>query len=216
MLMTSVNKASNWNNIYCGNLACVGDEHTIKIEIEIVRDRRCEMAVAQVTARSCGDCMMCCKLLSIEELEKPAGIWCRHARSGQGCGIYKDRPNACSHFLCEWMTNPNLGQNWKPTSAKFVIFTSSIDQSLNICPDTGYPNAWRQEPYYSVLKETAARLIEQKKITRVTVGEMNTVLLPDRDEVVRCRPGSQITVIVTNSSAGTRYDLKVEPPLTHR
>jgi hypothetical protein len=153
--------------------------------------------------------MMCCKLPDIEAFEKPAGVWCRHAKAGQGCSIYEDRPSVCRNFLCEWMTDMFLGEEWKPTVAKFLVFTNAIDKSLSILPDTGYPNSWRQEPYYSALKKTAARLIEQKRMTRVIVGQKTVVLLPDRDEVVHTKPDSKLSVVTTHSSAGPKYTVNV-------
>src|SRR5436305_14221849 len=44
--------------------------------------------------RSCGDCTLCCKLLSITELEKPIGKWCPHCEIGKGCKIYDCRPQS--------------------------------------------------------------------------------------------------------------------------
>ena len=45
------------------------------------------------TARACGNCSLCCKLLAIAELNKPIDTWCPHARPGRGgCSIYPDRP----------------------------------------------------------------------------------------------------------------------------
>jgi hypothetical protein len=42
--------------------------------------------------RACGDCTLCCKVMAIEALAKPAGSWCRHCKPGQGCAIYAERP----------------------------------------------------------------------------------------------------------------------------
>ena len=47
-----------------------------------------------VPGRACGTCMMCCKVPYIKEFEKPAGVWCRHAVPGKGCGIYESRPGS--------------------------------------------------------------------------------------------------------------------------
>src|SRR4051794_3985517 len=47
-----------------------------------------------VPGRACGSCMMCCKVPYIKEFEKPAGVWCKHAVAGKGCGIYESRPGS--------------------------------------------------------------------------------------------------------------------------
>ena len=63
--------------------------------------------------RPCGECSLCCKLLSIHQREeggradfpfdKPAGTWCKHCNPGHGSGssprrnflIYAGHTNAC-------------------------------------------------------------------------------------------------------------------------
>src|ERR1700719_447449 len=47
-----------------------------------------------IPGRACGTCMMCCKVPAIEEFAKPPGVWCKHAVSGRGCGIYAERPGS--------------------------------------------------------------------------------------------------------------------------
>jgi len=39
-------------------------------------------------ARVCGSCSLCCKLLPIPPLNKPAGKRCDYQRHGKGCTIY--------------------------------------------------------------------------------------------------------------------------------
>ena len=77
-----------------------------------------------VADRTCGSCMMCCKLPKIEALGKAMGVWCRFAKSGQGCTNYDDRPTQCSTFFCDWMRDASFGPEWQPSVAKFMFFTS--------------------------------------------------------------------------------------------
>lgn len=53
--------------------------------------------------RECGGCTMCCKVMHVPELEKPAGTWCPHCDIGEGCGIYDERPKPCRDFECLWL-----------------------------------------------------------------------------------------------------------------
>jgi len=62
-----------------------------------------------VPGRACGTCMMCCKVPYIKEFEKPAGVWCKHAVAGKGCGIYESRPSSCRAFYCMWMQDASFG-----------------------------------------------------------------------------------------------------------
>ena len=79
-------------------------------------DRRLEQPVAahdQMTAagRECGDCTLCCKVMAIEQLAKPASAWCPHCKPGRGCRIYADRPAECRAFSCLWLVNDRLGRS---------------------------------------------------------------------------------------------------------
>lgn len=61
-----------------------------------------------MSARACGGCTMCCKVMMVEaddgSLFSPWGKWCKHAVVGQGCRIYADpaKPKLCSSFRCLW------------------------------------------------------------------------------------------------------------------
>lgn len=54
-----------------------------------------------VSERSCGSCTLCCRVLEIQALDKPAGLLCRH-NTGSGCRIYPERPEACARWHCLW------------------------------------------------------------------------------------------------------------------
>jgi len=93
---------------------------------------------------------MCCKVIRIVELEKPAGVWCRHARPGHGCSIYADRPTPCQEFRCVWLDQPETPEALKPERTK-VVLASSETKLIAHC-DPADPTAWRREPMYSFLK----------------------------------------------------------------
>jgi hypothetical protein len=59
--------------------------------------------VTEAPARQCGGCTLCCKLVPVEQLEKPAGVRCKHQRSGKGCMIYAKRPWSCREWTCLWI-----------------------------------------------------------------------------------------------------------------
>src|SRR3977135_545867 len=74
-----------------------------------------------VPGRSCGTCIMCCKVYAIRELNKRAGQMCVHAERGCGCKIYDNRPDVCRSFYCMWRVDATLGPEWKPETARFVV-----------------------------------------------------------------------------------------------
>jgi hypothetical protein len=71
--------------------------------------------------RSCEGCTTCCKLLSIDELKKPAQTWCQHCEIGVGCKIYSERPDDCRTFYCGWVLDGAIGDEWDPRRSKMVI-----------------------------------------------------------------------------------------------
>ena len=101
------------------------------------------------TARSCGDCSLCCRLLEIRaehapEIAKPAGEWCKHCTQ-PGCGIHARRPSLCRDFACQWLLDPRLGPEWfPPTAGMFLAF---VDGILYVVADPDGPDNWRREPY---------------------------------------------------------------------
>ena len=54
-------------------------------------------------ARSCGSCSLCCTVLRVDELEKPAGFDCPQQRGEAGCAIHETRPSVCRGYHCLWL-----------------------------------------------------------------------------------------------------------------
>jgi hypothetical protein len=125
--------------------------------------------------------MMCCKVLRIEELEKPAGTWCRHVVMGKGCGIYENRPGVCQTFNCQWLLDPSLGAEWKPEKAKFVMYPDRNNtEVLNISVDPAFPDARTKPSFLPKIKQWVADGATLGRIVVVRVGTRLTVILPDR------------------------------------
>lgn len=107
--------------------------------------------------KSCGDCGLCCKLIGVQALEKPQFVWCKSYKKGSGCRIYDDRPHDCRVFVCYWMHVPNLGEDWRPDRAGFVMHIADGGARLNIEVEPATPQAWRREPYLSTFRGWAAQ-----------------------------------------------------------
>jgi hypothetical protein len=139
-------------------------------------------AATQVASgKTCGTCMMCCKVPLIEELDKPAGQWCRHAVIGKGCGIYEDRPSVCRNFLCQWMLDPRLGPEWKPEKAKFVLYPDRYKEEIfNVAVDPAFPDAWTKPPFFAALKNWVREGAELGRFVVVHIGTRRVAVLPDR------------------------------------
>ncbi len=127
--------------------------------------------------RQCGDCTLCCKVMAIEELAKPASAWCPHCEPGRGCRIYPDRPVECRSFSCVWLVNELLEEHWKPSRSKLVLTTS--EDGLEVRCDPGFPDACRREPFRSELREWAVSGETLDMTVVVIVGQRMTLLTPE-------------------------------------
>jgi Fe-S-cluster containining protein len=119
--------------------------------------------------------------LPVQELSKPAGQWCIHSAPGSGCKVHHTRPDACRRFFCAWRLDPNLGPEWKPDVARFVLSEDPARQALVLSADPGMPLAWKRAPYYGRLKQFAGRLFAEDKRLLVDLRGQITIVLPDRD-----------------------------------
>lgn len=106
------------------------------------------------TNKSCGECGLCCKLLSAPSLGKPPRKWCAHFRRGRGCDIYADRPHECSGFNCGWLLTPQLGDEWRPDRAGFLLHQEAGRILVEV--DPSLPQAWKKPPFEATLREWAA------------------------------------------------------------
>lgn len=106
--------------------------------------------------RECGSCSLCCKLLYVPELNKPIDTWCPNCRPGhRGCTVYSSRPSHCERFTCLWLDG-RVDEHWFPARCKMML-TQRKEKQLIVTVDPNFPNAWRQEPYYSTLRAITNR-----------------------------------------------------------
>ena len=138
-------------------------------------------SASTVAVRGCDGCTMCCKIMRIDALQKPRGVWCKHCKPGLGCLIYANKPQECSAFLCGYLTDPRLGEDWKPSRSKLVLLTDAGGNRLVAHVDPQRPDAWKQEPYYSGLKEWAKAGAVHGKHVAVCIGQRTYFIFPDRD-----------------------------------
>ena len=73
------------------------------------------------SARRCGDCQLCCKLLPVVELGKPASCRCEHQRAGKGCAIYADKPMSCALWNCRWLVDDECASLPRPDRSHYVV-----------------------------------------------------------------------------------------------
>jgi hypothetical protein len=135
-----------------------------------------------VAGRSCGPCSLCCKVSRVATLEKPAGKWCPHCAPGRGaCMIHDVRPSECRNFHCSWLLSPELGPEWRPLTCKMVLIRRP--HQILLLVDPGHPTAWRQDPYYTQLKEwsRAGVVATPRQQVLVYIKDRVIVVLPNKE-----------------------------------
>lgn len=131
--------------------------------------------------KTCGACNLCCKVLQVESLAKPAGRLCEHAMGGRGCAIHGRHPADCQAFACGWLQWEDLGEAWKPDVARFLIRNEPSRGRLSIDVDPEHPDAWRAATYYPTIKAWAAAVRAQGACVLVYAGPNTTVVFPEAD-----------------------------------
>jgi hypothetical protein len=88
-----------------------------------------ESAENLVLGRSCGECNVCCDVLTINtpELKKLPGVLCPNCVSGQGCSIYESRPPVCRAWYCGWRMIDTLGDEWRPDRCGILVRLTEDD-----------------------------------------------------------------------------------------
>jgi hypothetical protein len=131
--------------------------------------------------RTCGACTLCCKLLEVPALKKPQGVWCHHCTPGRGCMAYSTRPRECSDFVCGYLTNPDLGEEWKPSQSRIMLTFEPESNRIAAYVDPQRPDAWKREPYYSKLKQWARAAVPHRGQVAACAGRRTYIVFPDRD-----------------------------------
>jgi len=138
--------------------------------------------------KPCGTCSLCCKVMEVGEIAKPAGSWCPRFAKGVGCTVHADKPQTCRHFQCYWSVSEVLGEEWRPDRSKLVLW-SDAEGRVIVEVDPSTPSAWKREPFYSALKTWSDTRRPRPLQVLVRAGAGYVVVLPEADIDVGPRPG---------------------------
>jgi hypothetical protein len=119
--------------------------------------------------------------MGIAAIGKPVGKWCGHCAIGQGCKIYDSRPADCRKFLCAFLMDDRLPEDWRPSKSKIVLVIENDGYRRVAHVDPDRPAAWRAEPYYSTLKAWATAGASSHLQILVCIGRRTIVVLPHKD-----------------------------------
>jgi hypothetical protein len=99
-------------------------------------------------SRECGGCTLCCKLIGVPDLHKPANKWCEFATKGAGCKIHSVAPKACGDWRCLWLDG--FGPiDWRPDKIHGAVSGTLDGENIVIYEDAGYRGDARRalEPF---------------------------------------------------------------------
>lgn len=166
-----------------------------------------------VPGRTCDGCTMCCKLLEIDVLDKPRGQWCAHCDTSSGCTIYDERPEPCRIFHCGYLRLAQLDERWIPSKAKFLINFEERANRIAIHADPDRPDAWRKEPYLTVIRDWARNAARGGGYVIVWAGRRAVIVSPAGEKRLgEVRDDQVILGVDVPSGAGfTRDYIVVEP-----
>lgn len=113
---------------------------------------------------SCDGCTVCCKVLKIRELDKPANTWCADCKIGIGCGIYETRPESCRVYECIWLQTQSLDKPiaaaLRPDRSRVVIGTTNHGEDVVLYVTPERPDAWRRGEFARLVGEFKGRGIK--------------------------------------------------------
>lgn len=175
------------------------------------RDKRSEKASRAppiVAGRSCEGCTVCCKLLSVDELQKPQQQECEHCDVGVGCKIYEQRPRTCAGFYCGYLLNEPIGEEWKPSECGMVLHYEDFANRIVVHVDGEKRDAWRAAPFYGQIKNWATLASFSQGQVIVWEGLDAVAVLPDKE--VNLGPVRADQLIITRERRtilGTQFDV---------
>ncbi len=125
--------------------------------------------------RTCGDCSLCCTLLPVRSMAKPANRNCIHQASSvlhthKGCAVYgtDKMPHDCRLWNCRWIVNADTDDMPRPDRCHYVIdvvpdfitLGESADADtklpvIQIWCDPKYPDAHRDPALRKYLERRA-------------------------------------------------------------
>ena len=87
------------------------------------------MRLPVITARTCGECAVCCIDVRIEPLDKPAREPCRNLGPGHvSCTVHgtNAQPKVCKAFLCAWIQGAG-GEDDRPDKIGVMVTVQQIE-----------------------------------------------------------------------------------------
>lgn len=106
----------------------------------------------RAASRSCGTCSLCCTVLRVDELAKPAGRDCVHQRRRDGCAIHATRPSICRSYRCLWLQG-GLEDAERPDATGGVVDLETTGIGLRLAIREARPGGFDASPALQAIAE---------------------------------------------------------------
>lgn len=150
-----------------------------------------------MTGRHCGDCTLCCRLVPVERISKPANTRCRH-QTRRGCAIYQHLPEVvpeCRLWSCQWLVDPDAAGLHRPDRVHYVIdlmpdfigahdpYGTGSDEVVNVpvmqvWADPQHPHAWEGDTALWRHIEHVAATRRQATLVRIANNRAIAIFAP--------------------------------------
>jgi hypothetical protein len=119
----------------------------------------------------CGACNLCCKLLAVPDIGKPARMLCWHTGLHGGCAVHREKETdpkltACHQWKCVWLASQGLEDETKrgsrmlrPDMCHVVLgpFDRDDPHLLYVQVDPAYSAAWKNSHVQAYLSEVISK-----------------------------------------------------------
>lgn len=127
----------------------------------------------RAAGRECGSCSLCCTILRVDELEKPAGRDCVHQRGPKGCSIHATRPPICRSYRCLWLQG-GLEDDERPDATGGVVDLETMGIGLRLAIREARPGRFDESPALQAIAE------RYRSTMPVRITDTQDVVDPDR------------------------------------
>ena len=127
----------------------------------------------RAAGRECGACSLCCTLLRVEPLEKPAGRDCLHQCGEAGCAIYSERPEICRRYACLWLQG-GLEDDERPDRTGGVVDLETTGVGVRLGIREAREGAFDASPRLQAIAE------RYRSEMPVRITDADDVMDPDR------------------------------------
>lgn len=127
----------------------------------------------RAAARRCETCSLCCTILRVDELTKPAGRDCLHQRGPDGCSIHATRPPICRAYRCLWLQG-GLEDDERPDRTGGIVDLETTGVGLRLAIREARPGAFDASPSLQAIAE------RHRESMPVRITDVGDPLDPDR------------------------------------